>query len=235
MGAVISDPHIWGFEGDIFDFMGEAGKVYNMLSARSLQVNVRMGTDSPQNGLTFICEVGVKVGNMDTGITRIHFKVERDALGFPLAYIDGKRIGQRPYFFPMGLIAPNGEKLTGSVFLQGNWLDFETGAYRLGFLRADPIIELKVPHIDICYETQNLGVLYDGVPPHGVVGQTADLDGKGRFGRGKQGEGAIEGVYTDYEVSDLWADDFKFNRFGTEPTVTPTLGACAKKKSLSVL
>lgn len=49
--------------------------------------------------------------------------------------------------------------------------------------------------------------------PHGIIGQTADHDGVARKSKGRNGEGVIEGTYTDYEVSSLWANDFKFNRY----------------------
>ena len=49
--------------------------------------------------------------------------------------------------------------------------------------------------------------------PHGIVGQTADHDGIARRSEGRNGEGIIEGTYRDYEVSSLWADDFRFNKY----------------------
>ncbi len=54
----------------------------------------------------------------------------------------------------------------------------------------------------------NLIVRLDGTAatrPHGVVGQTADYDGKPKE--------KIDGEESDYKVSDLWASDFKFNKF----------------------
>jgi hypothetical protein len=46
--------------------------------------------------------------------------------------------------------------------------------------------------------------------PHGVLGQTWKNENQGK---GDQGEGVIEGMFTDYEVNSLWADDFKFNHY----------------------
>merc|ERR1711988_713341 len=60
---------------------------------------------------------------------------------------------------------------------------------------------------------------------HGLLGQNAALPMKqqvqvGVFGKelseykgGVQGEGAIQGVYTDYEVSDLLSSDFAYSLF----------------------
>jgi len=50
---------------------------------------------------------------------------------------------------------------------------------------------------------------------HGLLGQTADKDYSPRLRvpHSQQGEGTIEGTYDDYEVSNLFACDFKFNKF----------------------
>ena len=60
--------------------------------------------------------------------------------------------------------------------------------------------------------TSELGVFQDHIMPHGLLGQTIDLDGVPRNGRGIQGEGAIEGTYRNYEVQDLFSNNFIYNR-----------------------
>jgi len=61
--------------------------------------------------------------------------------------------------------------------------------------------------------------------PHGLLGQTAHLDHTTNR-KGKQGEGEIEGVYTDYIVSSMYSVDDIFNRFSldkTAPTFTEVI------------
>jgi hypothetical protein len=67
------------------------------------------------------------------------------------------------------------------------------------------------------------------VVPHGIVGQSFDndewaVDGAtdvynltagGKTTTKAQAEGAIEGVYSDYQMASSFATDFKFSRFGT--------------------
>ena len=71
-------------------------------------------------------------------------------------------------------------------------------------------IRIKRNRIEI--RTGELGVFQDGVMPHGLFGQTIDLEGRPRNSRGIQGEGAIEGTYRDYEVTNLFSNNFRFNR-----------------------
>ena len=56
-------------------------------------------------------------------------------------------------------------------------------------------------YIDAEVTTGSKGVSTDGVRPGGLLGQTFDADSDrrdGKRGKGAQGEGAIDGVYTDY-------------------------------------
>jgi len=55
--------------------------------------------------------------------------------------------------------------------------------------------------------------------PHGLLGQTAhhtqEFGGtlEGGMLRGGEGEGVIEGNHEEYIVSDMFGDDFKYNRY----------------------
>ena len=75
--------------------------------------------------------------------------------------------------------------------------------------------EIKVSQYTIEVKTGANGVFTDGVMPHGLLGQTADENDIAQHGTGNNGEGAIEGVYTDYKVADLFSDDFKFNKYSS--------------------
>jgi len=65
------------------------------------------------------------------------------------------------------------------------------------------------------------------VAPHGLLGQSYDMDGLAVNGRkddyrgaefttAAQGEGAIEGVYTEYEMVEPFGVDFKYSRWGKQ-------------------
>lgn len=55
------DPHLVGFDGRPFDFMGFAGGVFSLISQRSHQLNMLL-TDNDMHGLTFIRALSLQVG-----------------------------------------------------------------------------------------------------------------------------------------------------------------------------
>ena len=55
------DPHLVGFDGRPFDFMGFAGGVFSLISQRSHQLNMLL-TDNDMQGLTFIRALALQVG-----------------------------------------------------------------------------------------------------------------------------------------------------------------------------
>ena len=66
-------------------------------------------------------------------------------------------------------------------------------------------------YIDAEVHTGAKGTESDGVAAGGLLGITFDADSKrrdGKKGKGAQGEGAIEGVYTDYEINRRGAGGF---------------------------
>ena len=85
------------------------------------------------------------------------------------------------------------------------------------------------------------------VPPHGLIGQTYDGDNVGSIGKqddyktydhstmtSAMGEGAIEGVASDYEMTSKFATDFPFSRFGaTEAKVRDISKLSGEKVMLS--
>ena len=86
-------------------------------------------------------------------------------------------------------------------------------------------------YLDVSFRALN-GTM-PAVAPHGLIGQSFDgstltVHGKrDNYGRGRffktsaQGEGAIEGTYTDYIVASPFATSFKFARFGSLGPVAP--------------
>lgn len=232
--ATSSDPHMEGFDGDKFDFMGEHGKIFNMLSAGHVQVNGRIRGISGSMDWTFFDRIYIKVGDEAVGFSHFHMGLEQNFFKPAVAFMNDDQILQSKTF-PTGLFDQNGDEVQGRVEMTQNDMIVDVGAYKIIVTRVETEYDLEVPHINMKIEIGELGILCDGVYPHGVVGQTADFDGIPKFGFGKQGEGVIEGVYTDYEVSGGFADDFKFNRFGTRPTTEARYGDYRLKKSVGML
>lgn len=245
-GQSEGDPHCVGFYGEKFDFMGEDGKYYCMLSTGTLQLNVRMHS-MPESTFTYIDEVGVKVGNNEVGIVKIKMGLDIDDKNYCIAHLDTHQISRDPVYFSSGLKNKVGDAIMGCVHLQTDTLIIETGNCIVSIKRVTEDEELgEIPHLDVKIKVLETGMLSDGVMPHGVIGQTIDTDREPPKSDTildrvpehvyrltdayidvyveRQGVGIVEGSYKDYQVSDAFADDFKFNRFGTAPTHTPVFG-----------
>lgn len=208
------DPHFYGFEGDRFTVNGEIDKCYNLLSDSNVQINsyFRKWTGDVDDDWTSMGQIALKIGK--NGVqTRI--LIDADAG----AWINGAELTGKAWF-------KTGQgNYTGSVEEMDEFLDelsptkeYEGfGRFVKGWMVTTDSYKFIIA---VCTDDHH-GYYLNFIPmisnydvrPHGIVGQTADFDGKARISTGKQGEGAIDGVYSDYEVSNIWADDFKYNRF----------------------
>jgi len=209
------DPHFVGFEGDRFDFHGVPDKTYNLLSDYNVSVNALFGDYPSVPGTTYLQEMGIMVGTYEAGFSRIRFDAKTGRI-----YMNDRMLKKKKEDFPTGLIGPGGsieitmdrswQSMLDGLPAEGifqNGIIVHTGAFRLLIPRF--ISEQSgISHL-------SLFATYTGFPvsPHGIVGQTADFDGKPRIGTGPNGEGAIEGLPEDYEVKDLFSPDFTFSRF----------------------
>lgn len=207
------DPHIVTFRGDRFDFMGEPGRWYNFVSTRSLQVNVLMG--QYMGHLTYIAEAGVQVQTPDR--REVH----------ALAYMDGNLLRLRGEHADCVQMRYTPRKI----------LEATGQALRVKLTRGRELYEgVIVPHINIGAGICKGGALCEGVTPHGVMGQFATrLRGVPRTSNCKQGEGFIDGHYTDYEVSGPFCTLFRFNQYGVEPQFEPVFGIRQKCRSIALL
>jgi hypothetical protein len=205
------DPHFYGFENDQFDVNGEPDKHYNLFTDNNIQINsyFRKWDDT----WTGMGRIGIKVGKNGV-MTRILF----DA--YDGVYVNGAEF-ERKVYFRTGKGSYVGYMEEIDVWNDVRFKGVENFEGFGNFIKGYLIITENYRFIvAVCtdgahgYFLNFLGELRsEEVRPHGIVGQTADFDGKARISTDKQGVGAIDGVYTDYEVSDLWADDFKFNLY----------------------
>jgi len=66
----------------------------------------------------------------------------------------------------------------------------------------------------VAYFNSKVQLKNQGLRPHGLLGQTAHhVHPHHATHVGSQGQGEIEGTYTDYIVSDAYATDFKYNKY----------------------
>ena len=183
---VWGDPHFVGFEGpsEKYNVQGKNGGVYNILSDKTIQFNAKF-TSRGRHGATAISATGIQLGQ-----DKIDFKLH----GPPKINNQEMKKGQT-INLAKGTVTWNGENLI-----------IKTNEYTIKSTRHKGYINTKVT-------VGKDGVAADGVMPHGLLGQTADGDGKVRHGHGEQGQGVIDGTFKNYKVSDIFANDFTFNQF----------------------
>ncbi len=210
--GVTGDPHLTGFDGEKYDVMGENlaqdangdgradGRVYNMLSDQGLQYNTRF-IPWGQDGASVIGEAGLQVGN-----DRIFFDVSGQA---PTLNNQAMNVGQQ-YQLDGGTATWDGQHLV-----------VNTSEYNVNLQVLEPN-HPNGAYLDSNVTINQPGPFADGIAPHGLLGQTADGDGQAHVGQraqgqaadaGKQGGTVIDGAISDYEVADLWSNDFRYNRF----------------------
>jgi hypothetical protein len=213
---MVGDPHFIGFDDTKFDLHGQPDKYYNLISDDYIQVNAYFkGWNGTQE--TNMGEIGIKIGKKPN-YTQIYMNRDGEAK------INGEVLTQRIYF-PLGFDDFQGyaefsrefegfdQSLPGIQYagsFEGAKIYVNAGKYTFVIVRCSE------PVSDQSYNRYFLNLISEirspNVRPHGIIGQTHNKDKK-RIPQGKQGEGVIEGVYTDYEVSSLWDCNFKYNRF----------------------
>ncbi|MEL6346181.1 MAG: hypothetical protein AAFV53_23930 [Myxococcota bacterium] len=179
------DPHFQGGDGGLFDVQGEPNKTYNLLTDKGLIYHGRF--DGWGRGVTVVGRTRLRVHRPGKkGTSEIVFEPKRN-----VATINGRKIPGKAMRTADG----------GLVKKQGRDVITQTAeGYRIvqhGRGKG------KRQYIDAEVHTGKKGVAMDGVKPEGLMGITFDADKKrrdGKKGRGAQGEGAIDGHYTDYEV-----------------------------------
>lgn len=229
-GNYWGDPHFVGFDGGKYDVQGEAGKVYNILSDQNIQYNARFETywrdkQRQENGqayATVIGEVGIKVGD-----DQLRYSA-RD--GQPPS-VNGQPLAKGQ---TVTMDAANPDGATTVAYADDGTLSVTTPEYTIK-LNPRSLGDPEKAHFNSDVSVNENGPFRDLVAPHGLLGQTADGDGEARTGdtgKGKQGGGALEVIddqgnrtlsdkgdldaHRFYEVSDIFADDFAFNRFGAQ-------------------
>lgn len=229
---VTLDPHCTGFRGQIYDFMGEPDKTYCFFSSKTIFENFHL--TEWQDKKTYISKIGLCVLK-----NKIEIRLAENSLychfnGTPMNREGMNEIAN----FPTGIEDKEGNEITGYLVCDkdNKWCNIKCGSMEMQYWWGDMLYDkVFCPHLNQNMVVTEIGILSQGVLPHGVVGCTAryDKDPDILFGFGPQGRGIIEGHYTDYEVSGLFQTDFKYNKFGAEPDTEPLFGIGSDTKSFS--
>lgn len=218
------DPHLVGFQGQDFDFDGEAGKVYNILSDSNFQVNVELGLQ--QTGIREFIPGPVM---MKMALSTPTDTVIVDCGGYLLEEIGNVK-------FNGALLAQNQTVISDNGELSVSFEKMSAIASSLQLVGEDHIVAsvkvvLKGAYEFIVYMVENgrdkhnpnrwhflprrfldfrSNLLDSSLRPHGILGQTAAPIPV----RERSMEWKIEGTKAHYEVTDgLTGKAFAFNRF----------------------
>lgn len=220
--SIGGDPHVKTPSGDEFDFKGEDGATYNLLSHRNVSINAlfeHVDFYTPLGKLvhgSYMREFYLTVRTNTSDELHVEFAAKKAAM----AAVSGRMI-----FNGQHIIQDNVE-----VLLKDRMLEVKTPEW---IVRAHSKVNPKVVNATSCadgrcYLSVSISPLFDvdhtPVAPHGLLGQSYDGDGLGVIGAkdnynqnevttSAMGEGAIEGLAADYKMSYKFATSFAFSRY----------------------
>jgi hypothetical protein len=225
------DPHNRGAHGGVSDFRGRNNTYYNFQSTQNMSTNLLFMVDDywwrkKKVYGSWMKAVAVTASTKENRILRFLYHVD-----FPSSIttnMEGnKEVRAGDALEGEGIKVHLTRKLA-FYFSNGAWVVEAIN-------RALPYQHLngKKRRLDITMRPTG-DVDQDPIAPHGLLGQTYDRDNKMVIGAldnydvpskvivtKAMGEGAIEGVATDYEMDGPFSTDFKFSRFGATGHVAP--------------
>ena len=239
-GSASGDPHLVGFDGQQYDFVGEVGSVYNFLTDSEVQFNALLGSVRATEHLNlpgeFITAIGIKFRNhsvvIDGGSHRragsvtIDHRPADQQNHHAVLMVDGELRVEREVFVD----AMSGEdfglpdakqRIVGRVIVTTPSFSFSIFMVEEGFDEVDKRWHTPFPRrfLDVSVRLERADI----ATPHGVLGQSlhAMRDRKERgVPIGEAGSFSIEGRTEDYRVGggaeSLLRNSFAFNRFGSK-------------------
>jgi hypothetical protein len=233
-GGGSGDPHFTGGDGDTFDFKGENGGIYNLLSATWVTLNALFQHKTyhdagPKHREVHGSFMFAGFAAITTGAGRLlHIGYDATRAVFVnVAVVNGTEPTAYKAPFSMTIddvsvaLVNRVATITTPEWTIALSSKFKAGIVAAGNRCADGkcFLEVKAsPRVDVAKLK---------VAPHGLIGQTYDGDGVGVIGKmddyktrdnvvttSAMGEGAIEGDASDYEMASKYATDFKFSRWG---------------------
>jgi hypothetical protein len=253
-GGASGDPHFTGGDRDTFDFKGENGAIYNLLSATYVSLNALFQRKTyhdagPKHREVHGSFMFAGFAAITTGAGRLlHIGYDATRAVFVnVAVVNGTEPTAYKAPFSMTIddvsvaLVDRVATISTPEWTIALSSKFKAGIVAAGNTCADGkcFLEVKVsPRVDVAKLK---------VAPHGLIGQTYDGDGVGVIGKtdnyktrdntvttSAMGEGAIEGEASDYEVPSKFATEFKFSRFGlTEAKPRDTSKLTGEKVALT--
>lgn len=217
--GVGGDPHFFGFLGEKYEFAGEAGRVYNLLSDEGIQLNAEIGYWHWNRGKeTIIRKLALKTENhrvlIDAGGNHLGtegFSISVDGASIAPSRIRQTYLGSDGWlrWYPLAaddkFRLPLWERHQGVALIEIVLNDYKFEVLAVEEGKDKEGVWHKQPSRFLDFMA---GMLTER-RPHGLFGQSAHL----RANQRSVADFAIEGQDADYEVSGLFGDDFAFNKF----------------------
>ena len=220
--GVGGDPHFFGFLGEKYEFAGEAGRVYNLLTDDEIQLNAEIGYWHWNRGKeTIIRKLALKTNDhrvlIDAGGNHLGtegFSISVDGASIPPSRTRQTYLGAEGWirWYPLSpddkFRLPLWERHQGVALVEIllNDYKFQVLAVEEGKDKNGEWHQQPSRFLDFMAE------MITNRRPHGLFGQSAHL----RANQRSAADFSIEGQGTDYEVSNLFGDDFTFNKFGSK-------------------
>eukprot|EP01003_Olkasia_polycarbonata_P000539 NODE_110_length_1511_cov_17.622435_g81_i0.p2 GENE.NODE_110_length_1511_cov_17.622435_g81_i0~~NODE_110_length_1511_cov_17.622435_g81_i0.p2 ORF type:complete len:448 (-),score=135.25 NODE_110_length_1511_cov_17.622435_g81_i0:125-1468(-) len=192
------DPHVVGYHGEKFDFKGEVGKVFNLLTDSDIQLNALFDRSCTRRKATIIKEIGLATAAGDSEIT-----IRNNGV-----YVDG-----------IALMAGKHELAEGVTALVH---DSELVDVQITMPRYTVAVDSAVNRCGDAHLQVRVHVLDEEARPHGLMGQTkyslkersvlVTREPSAGYSH-HNGEGQLEGYSQDYMVGSLFGSNFAYNRF----------------------
>jgi hypothetical protein len=240
------DPHINHPHGDSFDFKGQDGTIYSLLSAATIAANARFQhTDyidaGPKKRLihgSFMTDAFVILNTTTGRELLVEYSASRAV--FVMIAVDGAAPAKYRAPFTMKIDDVNVTLTDRKMSVaSAEWVVSAASKYKNGILKGTTCATGK------CFLDVAVKPLIDAdhakVAPHGLMGQGYDGDEVGIVGKRDvykgteftttaMGEGAIEGVVSDYAMAGKFATAFKFSRFGLVAAAPRSVTALSGKR-----